>query len=125
MTDRTTINIPKWIHQEAKEVKQDDPNVKSWADVLAFYIEYQPKVSNGDIGGSQEPMQDVDTSDMEVEVSVTDIDALQERLDRIESAQANTVSDSMDIAEGGIRDVLNRLDDLETHIDGRFDEVTH
>jgi len=32
--------------------------------------------------------------------------------------------DAKEIIECENKDVLNRLDDLETHIDGRFDEVT-
>jgi len=102
MTDRTTINIDKPTHSDASDVKEQYGD--TWPEVLQFYAEYRPQVDT--LG--QEPMQDVDTPDMEVEVSVTDIDALQERLDDLESTQR----------------VLNRLDDLETHIDGRFDEVS-
>jgi len=122
MTDRTTINIDKQTHSDASDVKEQHDD--TWPEVLQFYAEYRPQVDTLE----QEPMREVDTSDMEVEVSVTDIDALQERLDRIEAgvdvADLKAVTATPEDLTSLRSDVLNRLDDLETHIDGRFDEVS-
>jgi len=75
-----------------------------------------------------------------LEVSVTNIDELQERLDAMDEAmeyQSDTIEElekQRDIlhtllekvGEGEIdwSEIKNRIDDLETHIDGRFDEVS-
>lgn len=56
-------------------------------------------------------------SDPEVREFVDVEDVLEDRLD----------TDSIDASDArgtsGVIDVLNRLDDLETHLDGRLDEV--
>jgi len=50
MTDRTTINVSKEAHQEAKEAKKDS---ESWSD-------YITRLSNNDIGSNGEPIQEFD-----------------------------------------------------------------
>jgi len=44
------------------------------------------------------------------------MDEIHATLDRIEESEPR--------GDKSVKDVLNRLDDLETHIDGRFDEVS-
>jgi predicted DNA-binding protein len=45
-------------------------------------------------------------------------------MSEIIDSYSNKESEAIESYSGNVRDVLNRLDDLETHLDGRLDEMT-
>jgi len=54
----------------------------------------------------------------------TALNDIKNQLDRIESAQGDTVSEALDVAEASDNtDVLNRLDDLETELSTQHERM--
>jgi len=93
MPDRTTLNIDKEEHKATREVKNEYN--ESWTDVLKFYRNHRHELSlDGD--GMQE--LDIDTGAI--------VEELQQEL-----SMANEPG-----GEGDTREVINRIDDLETEL---------
>lgn len=107
MSDRTTINVPKETHQNAKNVK--DAYDETWTDVLSFYRHYRTEFP-------ENPQIDLDVSigglDDAGNLSQSDIDELKNEL-----SMANDPGVEIDTER-----ILGRINDLEAQLPKRVAE---
>lgn len=109
MSDRTTINVPKSEHTAAGNVKEEYND--TWTDVLSFYATYAPQVYNDGLGRENQPMQDVDTSELRqiVKYQEQTIDELEQQRDMlVEIVNKSVTLDASERAQIA-RDVADEL----------------
>lgn len=113
MTNWVTIKIPEDTRDDAKEVDGLTYEQLITLGIQADGADIVGKNDNGDVWLNL----DQEGTDAGSVQESSDTDEIHRKLDQIQSAQANTVSDALDIAEEqDIHSVLNRIDDLETEL---------
>jgi len=114
-----TIRVPEEAHKEAKQAKEQSG--QTWAEYLT-----------DDARGGADPESVATELTAQLNLDATDAkEKLREIQQTLESIQndweylnAEEIYGGVHESDHQLKDVLNRLDDLETHIDGRFDEVS-
>jgi len=74
----------------------------------------------------KEKLSDVIEREIREKTAKTDLETINKKLDQIQGAQAETVSEALEIAEnasGNDQDVLNRIDDLETNLTTQIERL--
>jgi len=96
MSERTTINVSKEAHRKAQKAKEDG---ETWSDYLlrSTDVEAVEKDDRAElIEDIRSQLERLDDGEPESDVG---FDEIMHKLEQIESAQANTVSESLEMAE--------------------------
>lgn len=104
MSDETewkTIRVPKDVYQDAK-ARKEEHNV-TWGEYVNPHAWHSV---------FQEPQETPDNPEL-VKSDAPDTDEIMRKLEQIESAQANTVGESLEIADGSLSELRQEVRKLQ------------
>jgi len=105
MSDYKTLRVPEDAWEDAKQ--QKEANDRTWGEQIVRPDSDKSSTTDSDV--------------VEGSVEVDGLTDIKDQLDRIESAQANTVSESLEIAESVDKDLGDEIAQLRRD----FDEFKH
>jgi predicted CopG family antitoxin len=102
MTDRTTINVSKEAHRKAQKAKEDG---ETWSDYL---------------------LRSTDQDAVVTETGDIDSEEIMHKLEQIEGAQADTVSEALQLADIGLADLqddIRKVQEMAEQARDNTDEI--
>lgn len=104
-TEWKTIRVPKDVYEDAKSRKQEhDVTWGEYVNPHAWHTVFDEP--------QEAPTTDVSVDAM-IEADKQDVQEIKEQLDRIETAQGGTVSESLDIADGAFSELRQEVRKLQ------------
>jgi len=104
-TEWKTIRVPKDVYENAKERKEE--HGVTWGQYV------NPHAWHSVFDEPQETLSTDVTIDAMIEADKQDVQEIKEQLDRIETAQGGTVSESLDIADGALSELRQEVRKLQ------------